>query len=188
MLGSTTRRRFLGATAASGALAGLGDLSFLGRLRPVSAAESQLDPNIVQSQPEIEPLVRLLEDTPREELLEVVAARISEGLELSRIAGGAAAGRRAERPAAAQRGFQVPRGAGRELGASGQPGLAGRHRWLPIFWAFDEFKSSQAEDVARRQLDDGAGRRIGRAHGRPPRGRRLSTRWTAGTKAPPTPP
>ncbi|MGP0065576.1 MAG: twin-arginine translocation signal domain-containing protein [Isosphaeraceae bacterium] len=34
----TDRRRFLQTTAAGGALAGLGDLGFLSRLRPVSAA------------------------------------------------------------------------------------------------------------------------------------------------------
>ena len=32
------------------------------------------------------------------------------------------------------------------------------HRWLPIFWALDHFKSSQARDVREGELDDAAGR------------------------------
>src|SRR5436190_18701303 len=75
-----TRRCFLKSAAGGGAILGLGDLSFLSRLRPVGAAEARLDPQVVRLQPEIEPLVRLLEDTPREKLLEVVAARIQHGL------------------------------------------------------------------------------------------------------------
>src|SRR5262249_29303405 len=66
--------------AAGGALLGLGDLSFLSRLRPVSAEEASLDPRVVRLEPEIEPLVRLLEETPRDRLLETVAARIQRGL------------------------------------------------------------------------------------------------------------
>src|SRR3954451_17796074 len=75
----TDRRDFLKATAAGGTLLALGDLSFLSHLRPVSAAEARLDPEVVRFQPEIEPLVRLLEETPRARLLEEVAARIQRG-------------------------------------------------------------------------------------------------------------
>src|SRR5579864_4157476 len=63
MVSRSDRRNFLRTAAAGGTLLGLGDLSFLSRLSP-----------------EIEPLVRLLEDTPRERLLEEVAARIRRGL------------------------------------------------------------------------------------------------------------
>ena len=75
----TTRRGFLRTAAAGGAFAGLGDLGFIGRLRPLSAAETKLEPGKVQFQPEIEPLVRLLEDTPREKLLAAVAGKIHGG-------------------------------------------------------------------------------------------------------------
>ncbi len=47
---------------------------------PVSAAEAALDPKVVRLEPEIEPLVRLLEETSRDRLLEEVAARIKQGL------------------------------------------------------------------------------------------------------------
>ena len=61
-----SRRRFAKMALAGGTLAGLGDMGFLSQLRPVSAAEAKLDPPRVQLDPEIEPLVRLLENTPRD--------------------------------------------------------------------------------------------------------------------------
>ena len=81
MNAATTRRHFLKTAAGTGALLGLGDLGFLSRLRPVSAAEAKLEPDIVRFNPDIEPLVRLLEDTPRERVLEEVGARLKRGLE-----------------------------------------------------------------------------------------------------------
>ena len=75
-----TRRVALKGAAAGGVLAGLGDLAFLGRLPVVTAAEADGTLGAVQFQPDIEPLVRLLEDTPRERLLEEVAGRVRAGL------------------------------------------------------------------------------------------------------------
>src|SRR5437773_4443250 len=74
------RRSFLKATSGAGVLAALGDLGFLSRLPSVTAAEAEVDPRMVRFHPEIEPLVRLLEDSPRERVLEEVAARIQRGL------------------------------------------------------------------------------------------------------------
>jgi hypothetical protein len=74
------RRSFLKTAAGSGALAALGDLGFLAQLQPVSAAEAKLKPEMVQLHPDIEPLVRLLEDTPRDRLLEEIGARLKRGL------------------------------------------------------------------------------------------------------------
>src|SRR4029079_18165067 len=79
MFNPTSRRGFLQAGGV-GALAAATDLSFISKLRPVSAAEAQIDPKIVQFGPDIEPIVRLLEDTPRERVLEEFAARIKGGL------------------------------------------------------------------------------------------------------------
>src|SRR5688572_5071667 len=73
-----TRRGFLCASAA-GAAASCGDLSFLGQLAPVAAAEAKLDSKAVQFRPEIEPLVKLLEDTERGRVLEEVAGKIRGG-------------------------------------------------------------------------------------------------------------
>src|SRR5881628_2500812 len=67
------RRQFLATTA-------LGGLGLLGRLPAVSADEATLDAKVVHLDPGIEPLVRLLEDTPRDRLLEEVGGRIKKGL------------------------------------------------------------------------------------------------------------
>ena len=61
-------------------MAGFGSLDFLSRLQPVSAEEAAPDPRGVRLEGEVEPLVRLLEDTPRDRVLEEVAARLKRGL------------------------------------------------------------------------------------------------------------
>ena len=58
MFGRISRRDALKTGATAGAILGLGDLGFLSRLGPVSAAEAKLAPSIVRLKPEIEPLVR----------------------------------------------------------------------------------------------------------------------------------
>src|SRR5207249_564003 len=141
------RRRFLKTAAAGGTLLGLGDLSFLSRLRPVSADEARLDPKMVRLQPEIEPLVRLLEETPRERLLEEVAARIRRGLGYREtLAALLLAGVRNVQPRPSV-GFKFH--AVLVVNAAHLAALAGpdRERWLPIFWAIDNFKSAQAQNA-----------------------------------------
>src|SRR5947209_17700161 len=69
----SNRRQFLATPA-------LGGLGLLGRLPTVSADEAKLDSKVVHLDSGIEPVVRLLEETPRERLLEEVAARIKRGL------------------------------------------------------------------------------------------------------------
>lgn len=140
------RRSFLKKTAALGAAVGLGDLGFLSRLPRVSAAETRLDAKFVQFRPEIEPLVRLLEETPRERLLEEVAARIKRGTTYREVL--------AALQLAGVRNIQ-PRPVGFKFHAVlvvNSAHLASQNspdsdRWLPIFWALDQFKSSQARDV-----------------------------------------
>jgi hypothetical protein len=73
----SSRRQFLQTTAATTACLGLGDLGLLDRLPHVSAAEAVVPPRVVRFSAEIEPLVRLLEETPRERLLEEIFADIS---------------------------------------------------------------------------------------------------------------
>ncbi|HEX5445041.1 MAG TPA: twin-arginine translocation signal domain-containing protein, partial [Pirellulales bacterium] len=85
MFEETSRRRFLQNAATAGAIAGLGDLGFLSKLKPVSAAEAAAAGSHVQFHPDIEPIVKLLEDTPREKLLEEVAARIHAGLSYQEV-------------------------------------------------------------------------------------------------------
>ncbi|MGE3821537.1 MAG: hypothetical protein AB7I30_19165, partial [Isosphaeraceae bacterium] len=143
----TDRRHFMRATATGGALLSLGDLGFLARLRPVSADEAALDPKVVRLQPEIEPLVRLLEETPRERLLEEVAARVVRGTSYRDVlAALLLAGVRnvQPRPSVGHKFHAVLVVNSAHLASLASPDT---DRWLPIFWALDYFKSSQAQDV-----------------------------------------
>ncbi len=139
------RRSFLKATAGLGALAGLGDLGFLSRLPSVSAEEATMDSHMVRFHPDIEPLVRLLEETPRERVLEEVAARIERGLSYRELlAALLLAGVRDIQPRPV--GFKFH--AVLVVNSAHLASLAApdSERWLPIFWAIDQFKSSQAAD------------------------------------------
>jgi hypothetical protein len=144
---SFDRRRFLQTAAASTSLAGLGDLGFLSRLRPVSAEEARLDPKVVRLQPEIEPLVRLLEQTPRDQLLEEVADRIHRGTGYRDVlAALLLAGVRnvAPRPSVGHKFHAVLVVNSAHIASLSSPDS---DRWLPIFWALDYYKSSEARDV-----------------------------------------
>src|SRR5438874_10009113 len=146
MNAATTRRHFLKTAAGTGALLGLGDLGFLSQLRPVSAADAKLEPDIVRFDPEIEPLVRFLEDTPRERLLEEVGAKIKRGLSYrDLLAALLLAGVRNIQPRPVGFKFHavlVVNSA--HLASLSSPDA---DRWLPIFWALDYFKSSQAQNI-----------------------------------------
>ncbi len=142
----TRRRSFLKSAAGTGALSILGDLGFLSTLPPVSAAEARLDRESVRFHPEIEPLVRLLEDSPREKVLEEVAVRIRRGLAYREIlAALLLAGVRSVQPRPV--GFKFH--AVLVVNSAHLASLASpdTDRWLPIFWAIDQFKSSQAANV-----------------------------------------
>ena len=146
MQDGTSRRRFLQNAATAGAIAGLGDLGFLARLAPVSAAEAAAGPDIVRMQPDVEPLVRLLEETPRDKLLEEVAQRIHAGLSYQELlAALLLAGVRNIQPRPV--GFKFH--AVLVVNSAHLASLASppEHRWLPIFWALDYFKDAQAQDV-----------------------------------------
>ena len=146
MKASVTRRKFLRSAVVTGSLVGLGDLGFLSRLPSVSAEEAKLDPRAVRLRPEIEPLVRLLEETPRERLLEEVAFRIHRGLSYREVlAALLLAGVRNVQPRPV--GFKFH--AVLVVNSAHLASLASpdSDRWLPIFWALDYFKQSQAENV-----------------------------------------
>lgn len=142
-----TRRQFLATSTKVGLFAGLGDLGFLTGLPRVAAAEATLPVNAVRFGPGIEPLVRLLEDTPRERLLEEIGARLRIGLPYRELLTALLL--------AAVRNIQ-PRPIGFKFHAVlvvnsahlASLASADTDRWLPIFWALDQFKSSQARDVS----------------------------------------
>lgn len=139
---SPDRRAFIQSSAA------LGGLSFLAALPPVRAEDAKPVPNLVALQPEIEPLVRLIEDTDRAKLLEEVGARIKKGTVAYRevLAGLLLAGVRNVQPRPSV-GFKFH--AVLVVNSAHQAAMAGpdRERWLPLFWALDNFKGAQATNL-----------------------------------------
>jgi hypothetical protein len=140
------RRGFLKTAAETGTVLGLANLGFLADLEPVSAAEAKIDPKKVRYSDDIEPLVRLLEDTPRERVLEEVAVRIKKGVTYKEVVAAVLlAGVRDIQPRPVGFKFHAVLVVNSALLASLASPEA--HRWLPIFWAIDAFKSSQAQNI-----------------------------------------
>jgi hypothetical protein len=141
----SSRRHFLQKAATAGAVFGLGDLSFVKHLPRLAAAEAMLDQKIVRFHSHIEPLVRFLEATSRERLLEEVALRIHRGLTYQQLLAALfLAGIRNIQPRPVGFKFHsvlVVNSA--HLASISSPES---DRWLPIFWALDYFKSAQAQD------------------------------------------
>jgi hypothetical protein len=141
MSASPDRRSFLQSSAA------LGGLGFLAGLPAVSADEAGANPSVVMLHPDVEPLVRLVEETPRAKLLEEVASRIKKGLSYREVlAALLLAGVRNVQPRPAV-GFKFH--AVLVVNSAHMAALAGpdNERWLPLFWALDNFKNSQAQNI-----------------------------------------
>ncbi len=85
MFAKPTRRRFLQTVASGSALLGLGDLSDF--LHLASAAPEQVNgsPWEVRYGADIEPIVRLIEEAPREKCVEVLAEQLRRGLSYRRF-------------------------------------------------------------------------------------------------------
>jgi hypothetical protein len=150
MFQKLSRRSLLKTTATTGAMLGLGDLGFLSRLGAVSAAEAKLNPNVVRLDPSIEPLVQLIETTPRDQLLEEVAGRIQKGLSYRELLAAlllAGVKNIEPRPSVGFKFHSVLVVNSAHLASLASPD---EHRWLPIFWALDHFKGAQARDVEER--------------------------------------
>ena len=140
----STRREFLSHSAQLGALATAGHFTFLQNLPPLSA--QQVQRTLAPVQADVEPLVRLIEETPRNRLLEEVGTRIRNGANYQQILSALML--------AGVRGIQ-PRPVGFKFHAvlvvnsAHLASLAAqdRDRWLPLFWAIDNFKSAQATNA-----------------------------------------
>ncbi|MGK0189059.1 MAG: hypothetical protein ACI9R3_004876 [Verrucomicrobiales bacterium] len=146
---SPTRRRFLTRGSVAAASVGLSDLAFLPTLGKVSAEEAAAAPHRVMLRPEIEPVVRLIEETPRARLIEEIGQRVVAGkLSYQEIlAGLQLAGVRNIQPRPV--GFKFH--AVLVINSAHLASVASpdNERWLPIFWALDNFKSSQHQDVVQ---------------------------------------
>jgi hypothetical protein len=149
MSGLTSRRVFLRQTITSG-LAGCVGMSVLPGLAPVRADETTLDSDVVRFHPEIEPLVRLLEETPQEELIELVGQRIRGGLSYRELLAALllAGVRNVEpRPFVGFKFHTVLVVNSAHLASIASPDA---DRWLPILWAVDYFKTAEAQDTRER--------------------------------------
>ena len=145
-MGRTLRRRsFLQSASALGLGAGLGSLEALMRVTPAKA-DTALGPDAVRFRPEIEPVVRWIEETPRDRIFEAALAQLKAGLSYrDLLAGLFLAGIRNVKPRPVGFKFHAVMviNSAHLLGQS----AADDERLLPLFWALDNFKGSQAEDV-----------------------------------------
>jgi hypothetical protein len=146
MSAQKNRRVFMETAALGGAALGLAELGFLSKLPTVTAAEATLDSKLVRFGSGIEPLVQLLEDTPRDQLLEAVAGKIRNGTSYREVLAAlllASVRNVQPRPAVGFKFHAVLVVNSAHLASLASPD---EDRWLPIFWALDYFKSQQREE------------------------------------------
>ncbi|WP_047812976.1 hypothetical protein [Rhodopirellula islandica] len=141
------RRQFMEVLGGASAALALSDVAMMHGLPRVSAAEAKLDHNTVRFSDDIEPLVRLLEDTPRERVVQAFADKIRSGTGYREVLTALLlAGIRnvQPRPSVGHKFHAVLVVNSAHLASLGSPD---EDRWLPIFWALDYFKSAQSRDV-----------------------------------------
>jgi hypothetical protein len=80
MTAPRTRRHFLQTVATTGTALGLGDFAALGPLGPASADEARVTPELVRFSPDIEPVVRLIEETPQDRCVAAMVEQLRRGL------------------------------------------------------------------------------------------------------------
>src|SRR5262249_12467351 len=140
------RRRFLQMASALGLGAELGPWASLRTISPLRAEEARVKPEMVRFRPEIEPVVRLLEETPRERIIETGIIQLKKGLSYKDLLAGLfLAGIRNIKPRPVGFKFHAVMviNSAHVLGQS----AAVTERLLPLLWALDNFKASQAQDV-----------------------------------------
>lgn len=147
LMPKNSRRNFL--KQSTGAAATVSGFGFLSNLPLVTASEGMLAPDLVDFGNGIEPTVQLIEKTPRAELLEKMAVRVKAGLSYREVlAALLLAGIRNVQPSPSV-GFKFH--CVLVVNSCHLASLSGpdSDRWLPIFWALDYFKSSQADESNR---------------------------------------
>jgi hypothetical protein len=147
---SQSRRAFLRRAVVGGGCLGCAGVSGLGPWPQVASAHVIEPAKSVALHPEIEPIVRLLEDTPRNKLIEAVAGRIRDGLAYRDVlAALLLAGVRNVEPRPSV-GFKFHAVLVVQSVHLASLAASEADRWLPIFWALDYFKDSQARDERER--------------------------------------
>ena len=143
---TTNRRSFIGSSTS--ALVG-GSVLGVSSLPQVARADQKLPPSRVQFRSEIEPLVQLIEDSSRDQVLKRVADRIRSGKSYQEVLTAlflAAIRNVQPRPSVGFKFHSVL-----VVNSCHLASLAGpdQDRWLPLFWAIDYFKSSQKDEKNR---------------------------------------
>src|SRR5262245_12097943 len=125
------RRDFLRATLSGATLLGIHGIPVLG------AAEAPVDP-APGGASHLDPLVRRIEDAPREALLEEIGARIRSGLGYpDLLAALLRAGVRSIEPRPV--GFKFHAVLAIHAAHQASQAAVDADRWLPIFWSLDDF-------------------------------------------------
>jgi hypothetical protein len=141
-----TRREFLKSSAGAGMLLGCAAPAALGALAPHARKEAQVTPDLVRLTPDVEPLVRLIEETPREKCFDMMVEQLRRGLPYRNfLAALFLAGIRNVSPHPLGFKFHCVFA----IHSANQLSLdaVSEDRLLPLFWALDQFKKSQADDV-----------------------------------------
>lgn len=139
MFGSISRRDFVAAGTAG--LAALGDFSFLSSLPPLEAAESSEKRGVAVAD-DVEPLVRLIEDTPRDKIVEKVVGKIRDGTSYNELLSALMlAGVRGIRPRPVGFKFHAVLVVNSAHLASLE--AEDNDRWLPLLWSANNFKGAQ---------------------------------------------
>ena len=137
-----SRRRFLrGVTGA-----GIAGTALPWFPLPAAHAQSPIEPGPVRFTPAIEPIVRLIENTPHEDAIDVLAARVGNGLNYNDfLAALFLAGIRNVSPQPPGFKFHCVFiiHSCHYLAQMGPP----EERFVPLFYALDDFKKAQHDDI-----------------------------------------
>jgi hypothetical protein len=145
-----SRRNFIIGSAAATGLTAFHGLKGLRNLPQVSAAETL--PDIVRFSAELEPFVRLIEDTPRNKAVEVMAHQLRNGMTYRQFLGSMfLAGIRNVNPQPPGFSFHCVFMI-HSCNYLAKMGPADE-RYLPLFLALDDFKKAQDYDIKRDEGD-----------------------------------
>jgi hypothetical protein len=138
----SSRRKFLQTTSAAGGAIGLGGWAALLPFSPAWAEEATATPDQIRFSPEIEPIVRLIETTPRHKCIPTMVEQLRRGLPYRRfLAALYLAAVRAADYHAGVHGFDhnaYSIYSAHQLTLE----LPVSERLLPAFWALDSFKGT----------------------------------------------
>jgi hypothetical protein len=134
-----SRRDFLHASASVGFLGGLGSIGALGR---ALAQNTNVGPDLVLLSPDIEPIVRVIEQTPRETVFEAATGLLRNGVNYQQFMAALylAGVRNVDSRSSGSRFHCVYVINSAHLLALESPA---NERFLPLFWALDDFKGAQ---------------------------------------------